>query len=121
QTPTGLRFHPMDDGHPEPNVPVARCAGKCQTRHADPLAPQRISPVLALEIEAVGTTAPTHAASAVDPRDGDGESLLGPGTHRPRVEAQTRNSSIASYRAEVLARRPGAHTRSQTTLADLRA
>src|SRR5215469_3151286 len=39
--PRQARFHPMDDGHPEPMAPVARCAGKCETRYADPLAPQR--------------------------------------------------------------------------------
>jgi hypothetical protein len=65
--------------------PWRRALVKCETRYADPLAPQRISPVLALDVEADRTTAPTQAASAVDPRDGHGESLLGPGTHRQWV------------------------------------
>jgi len=42
----------VDDGDSEPNVPVAECAGECEAGYARPLAPQRISAVLALEIEA---------------------------------------------------------------------
>jgi hypothetical protein len=53
-----------------PNVPVAGCAGECEAGYAQPLAPQRISVVLALEIEAGGTTAPSQEPSTVDPRDG---------------------------------------------------
>jgi hypothetical protein len=55
---------------------VARCAGKCEAGYADPPAPQRISPVLALEIEADRTTVPPQAAP-VDPRDVHPESELG--------------------------------------------
>jgi transposase InsO family protein len=61
------------------------------------LAPQVISAVLALEVEADRTTAPTQAPSAVDPRDRHGESVLWPGTHRQRVETETWDSSIAPY------------------------
>ena len=56
QTTTRRRFHPVDDGHPEPNVPVARCAGECEGGHATPLAPQGISALLALEVPANGKT-----------------------------------------------------------------
>jgi hypothetical protein len=66
----GRRFHPMDDGHPEPNVPVGQLAGECEAGYADRMAAPRISVVLALEVQTNGKTAPTQAPSAVDPRDG---------------------------------------------------
>jgi putative transposase len=67
----------VDDGRPELNVPVARCAGEREAGYAHPMAAQRISTVLALEIEAEGTTAPSHGASGVDSRDGRWEFNLG--------------------------------------------
>jgi hypothetical protein len=48
----------MDDGGSEPNVCVARCSVECQTGHANPLAPERLPAVLALEIQADGKTLP---------------------------------------------------------------
>ena len=56
QITTRRRFHPLDDGHPEPNVPVARGAGECEGGHTTPLAPQRIPTLLALEVQAHGKT-----------------------------------------------------------------
>jgi hypothetical protein len=40
ETTTGRRFHPMDNGRPEPNVPVARCAGEREAGYAHPMAAQ---------------------------------------------------------------------------------
>lgn len=56
QITTRRRFHPLDDGHPAPNVPVARGAGECEGGHTTPLAPQRIPTLLALEVQAHGKT-----------------------------------------------------------------
>ena len=49
QTTAGRRFHPVDDGDPEPDVPVARCAREREAGWATPLAPQRIPALLALD------------------------------------------------------------------------
>jgi hypothetical protein len=42
----------MAHGGPEPAVRLARRSGSCQAGNAHPLAPQRVSLILALEIEA---------------------------------------------------------------------
>src|SRR5215472_15172884 len=59
--------------------------------------------------------APTH------PRNGRGESDLGTGAHCQRTEAQAEHSGLPAHRRKVpQQRRPGAHTRPETALADLR-
>ena len=55
---------------PGPHVPVAQCAAECEAGHAHPLATQRIPALLALEIEADGTTTPTQESPGFDPKDG---------------------------------------------------
>ena len=54
----------------EPSVPVARCAGECEARHAHPMASQGIPSVLALEVETGGTAAVAQGSPRVDPEDG---------------------------------------------------
>jgi hypothetical protein len=47
-----------------------QCAGECQAGYAHPLATQRTPALLALEVEAVGTTTPATESSGVDPTNG---------------------------------------------------
>src|SRR5215471_8879296 len=110
----------LDDGNPESHVPVARCAGECQSVNAHPLASPRIPAVLALEVQTHGTTTPAKGPTTPDPRDGCGERHLGRGTHCQRTEAEARNPGLTPHRGELSARRrSGAHARSQAALADL--
>src|SRR5215471_2066524 len=115
------RFIPASrDGNPESHVPVARCAGECQSVNAHPLASPRIPAVLALEVQTHGTTTPAKGPTTPDPRDGCGERHLGRGTHCQRTEAEARNPGLTPHRGELSARRrSGAHARSQAALADL--
>ena len=89
QTATGRRFHPVDDGNPEPNVFVARCAHECPAGYATALAPQRIPTLLALEVQANGKTSLAQRPSGSDWEVGRRESYLGRGTHCQRIEAKT--------------------------------
>src|ERR1700724_1427879 len=84
QTTAGRRFHPVDDGNPEPYVSVARCARECEARYATPLAPQRIPALLALEVQANGKTSLDQRPSGSDLEDGHAEPLWGRGAHRQR-------------------------------------
>src|SRR4030095_9422447 len=111
----------MDDGGSEPNVYVARCSLECQTGYANPLAPERVPPVLALEIQADGKTAFSEGPAATDPTDGRRECDMGRGTHRQRTEAETRNTGFAPHRGKVPAQgSTGAHARSKAALAEFR-
>src|SRR5262249_31927037 len=108
------------DGNPESHVPVARCAGECQSVNAHPLASPRIPAVLALEVQTHGTTTPAKGPTTPDPRDGCGERHLGRGTHCQQTEAEARNPGLTPHRGALSARRrSGAHARSQAALADL--
>jgi hypothetical protein len=60
----------MDDGHAEPNVLVAQFAGECEAGYAHPMAAQRISVVLALEVQTHGKASLAKGPSAPDPTDG---------------------------------------------------
>jgi putative transposase len=64
----GGRFHSLVDGDAEPNVSVAKCAGECQAGHAHSLATQRIPALLALEVEAQGTSKPARESAGTDPK-----------------------------------------------------
>src|SRR5579863_6627796 len=102
QTTTRRRFHPVDDGHPEPNVPVARCADECESGHATPLAPQRIPTLLAMEVQAHGKTSLTRKPPGSDPEDGRRKPHLGRGTYCQRTEDETGDPGLTPYRREVL-------------------
>ena len=90
--------HALDDGSSEPNVRLARRAVECKTGYSHRLAPERIPPVLALEIQADGKTAPANGPASTDPGDGSWHCHLGRGTNRQRVQTQARYSGIASHR-----------------------
>jgi len=77
QAPTSRCFHPLDDGGSESMVRLARRAGECPSGHPPALAPPRISPLLALEVEDGEPTAPAQQPPSVDPRDGRRQSHLG--------------------------------------------
>src|SRR5713101_66233 len=121
QTTTGRRCHPVDDGDPEPNVPVARCADQCEAGHATPLAPQRVPTFLALEVQANGKTSLAQRPSGSDLEDGRGEPYLGRGTNCQRTEAETGDPGLSPHRPEIPEqRRSPARAGSETALADIR-
>jgi hypothetical protein len=70
-------------------VRLARRAGECPSKHAPALAPPRIPPLLALEVEDDRPTAPAQQPPRVDPQDGCRQSHLGTGTHRQRAATET--------------------------------
>src|SRR5690242_4679888 len=121
QTTTRRRFHPVDDGHPEPNVSVTRCAGECEGGHATPLAPQGISALLALEVPANGTTSFVRRPAVSDPENGRRNRHLGRGTHCQRTDDETRDPGLAPHRPKIPEqRRSSARARPETALADVR-
>src|SRR5688572_21928137 len=93
----------MDDGGSEPNVCLARCSVECETGHANPLAPERIPPVLAVEIQPDGKTAVAKGSAPPDPRDGRRKCDMGRGANRQRTEAEARHPGIAPHCRKVSA------------------
>ena len=69
---------------------MARRSVECKTGYSHPLAPERIPPVLALEIHADGKTAPPNGPASTHPGDGSWQCHLGRGTNRQRVETRAR-------------------------------
>src|SRR5215831_1895967 len=64
------------------------------SKHAHPLASQRIPAVLAPEVEADPQTWFAKEPAAIDPADGGRERDLGRGTHRQRIAMETRDPSF---------------------------
>ena len=58
QASAGRRVHPLDDGGPESMLRLAEPAGERRSRHPPALAPPVIPPLLALEGQDGGPTAP---------------------------------------------------------------
>ena len=56
---------------------LARCSVERKAGYSHPLAPEGIPPVLAMEIQADGKTAPSKGPASTDPRDGSRECDLG--------------------------------------------
>ena len=121
QTTTRRRFHAVDDGHPEPNVPVARCAGECEGGHATPLAPQGISALLALEVPANGKTRLPGDLRDLIRKMAAENAIWGEERIANELKMKLGDPGLARHRRKIPEqRRSSARARSETVLADVR-
>jgi hypothetical protein len=70
-------FHPLAHELPEPLVRLAQYFGRGQARDTDPMAPQGVPPVLALEVPGSGKTESAKGHSGVDSPNGARKPELG--------------------------------------------
>src|SRR5262249_49282253 len=97
---------------------LASVAGDRQAGHADSLASNGVSVVLAVAITGTGTSTHSSRPAAADRADGDGESDLGRGADRGGAQREARDSGVAANGSTIYAaarlrvrgtgRRPGA-------------
>lgn len=78
----------MADGLSGQTVRLAQRAGRRQAGDSHPLAPQRVPSVLAVEAQAARKTTFATRLAEPDSHDGEGQSHVGTGPHRPRAAAK---------------------------------
>src|SRR5207247_10951314 len=92
--PPSHRRRPFHPGSTLGTLRLARCSHYRETRYADPLASERISVVLEMEVPIRRSAAGARRGSQADRRNGREQSDLGRGTDRRRTLVKDRHSDL---------------------------